>query len=136
MFRLKKILNSKGSVPEILKFPLNDENEYVLGSIYSLCNNSLEAYGYSRAVCVLVSVSDDKKFGYGYIVTPDMILEADIYGNYEDLTTGMELTIYDADEKHMWCVTMDEEPALPWKMAVVCGTDNMFERKKVDVMLI
>ena len=136
MFKLKKILNSKGAAPEILKFTLNGEDDYVPGSIYSLCNNSLETYGYSRVVCVLVSTSDDGKFGYGYIVTPDMILEADVYGNYEDITTGCELTIYNSDKKHMWCVTMDEEPPLPWKTAIVCGVDKVFEKKVVDVIII
>ena len=134
MFKILKILNSGTNVPEPEIFPCDVTIAAPAGSALSLNSDTGHlAIGepYETPFCVL---AEDHKSGTAramcYRITPDMILEAPVFGDPLKLYNGAGIILH-SDPKHGLCGVSDSEDT---RIATVYSTNGA--KKYGDKILI
>lgn len=139
MFKLKKILGAKNSVPEIRMWD-NDATCFIqAGYIYVLrdgtltteLENTLSNY---RKVIPIMSMSDSESQEpiAGYLVTSDMVFEVDLDKNATHLNVGDYVMVVSSSDGNRGYVKAANEEL---RDAVVISNYNISNRK-VDVVFI
>ncbi len=113
MFKLEKILGASDSVPEIISVTAPYGMAINAGYIYFIAQNSLSYERPSDPVrfCALETLKDghEAKRVKGFVVTHDMIFEADVNGNFNESNLGDPFSFSRDNSGNMASICRPEE---------------------------
>ena len=116
MLKLKKIINSKTSAPELVTIEIPCDYIYAAGAVYSFYGGELINDLEGNMMFIPIESYDgmsDKTTLTGYFVTPDMVFEADYYPKSLNITYGEHIGLaYEHDALCMVKETGDYSDAL------------------------
>ena len=139
MFKLKKIIGAKNSIPEITTFYNDASNtEVTAGCIYMLDNSTLacellEDNTKEVKFLSLITVRGVEEYHLvpGILITRDMVFEADCDDSLSHVTVGDKVNLAYGYEGDIAKVTASDDAT----DAIVVDISN-FNKKKIDIMFL
>ena len=135
MFKLVKINGARTNVPEPIILNTDGNTAYLAGAVYYINENTISTSALSDVDLKFipletVAANSGKNTLYGYIVTENMVFEADIYNDYTKAKVGNTLLAYADNDGNL--IGVDSSSGYD---AMLLSKDEAKTKRKVLVAL-